>query len=384
MPTADALVEVDATIEDHGPHPGHRSFVRLVRQVPRVDVRAHFRIPAPKDGAAPVRLDRMRAHGRLGDVSEWIAFSSWQKIDGIWWPRRISQATYELDTAITLDIVIHYDAAPAPGVPIEGLEPLPSFATPRSLDVDPTVTVREHSPDIYAVEVPDANMRVCAVRTTLGLVVLEAPLSSRVGEAVIDALRATLGDVPIAAVVPTHHHPHPCGGVRAFIHHGAELVASPHTIEVARDLVQRSWTLAPDRLASEPNALRARAVRAPVTLGTGDTRVSIRDIGTASEHTEEYLIACIGNDRLLVEGDLLRIDPTGVVTGDRLPALRAAVAEAGWRPAALLQTWPLDGVPLHIDASATLHPRSRNTLGLPPVTDPPVALHRAGTNDRGP
>ena len=352
MPAPEALVEVDASIEDHGPHPGHRSVVRLVRRVLRADLRAYFGVPTSKSSG----LERVRAHGRLGDVSERIVYSSWQQIDGTWWPGRISQSTYELDTAVSLEMVIHYDAAPGQNVPPEGLEPLPSFARPPSLDVDPKVTVREHSPDIHVIEVPEADMRVCAVRTSLGLVVLEAPLSSRVGEAVIDALRATLGDVPIAAVVPTHHHPHPCGGIRAFVHHGAELVGSPHTIEVARDLVQRPWTLAPDRLARDPRPLRARPVREALTLGTGDTRVSIHDIGAASGHTEEYLIACIGDDRLLVEGDLLRIDPKGRISGDRLPSLRTAVAEAGWQPAQLLQTWPLEGVPLHVDASAITRP----------------------------
>ena|GEM_PF-5788060 len=303
-----------------------------------------------------VGAERRFGHDRLGDTSETIEFGQprWQGACLV--STRLEYEVHELDysvaVALSLDPKPESDSGTdpasesAPGS-APGLD-LPSLRTPRAAQVpaggEPGASalapkVAALVPGTFVVEVPEAGIRVLVVELEDGLAVVEAPLGSAISEAVVDAIHGH-DPRPIRYLILTHHHPHHAGGLRAFVHAGAQIVTTPEAGAWLRTLAQRPRTLVPDRLALDPKTLTIIEVG---EAGWGVGPLEVFDIGETSGHTREHLVVYHRDAALIIVGDLSFRREGAFVATEGGRGVIAAVTERGLEVDLFAQAWPLEG-----------------------------------------
>lgn len=316
-------------------------------------------------------VERPFTHGRLGDVADVLR----RTFDGDAGaaPTRLSAVIHDAGVVLTFELARVADEAAS----LESLREAharllhpPREAAPRDPRRAATVQVRELRPGVHEALVPAYDSRALVLTIGGELAVVQAPGDAWTGDALVDALHHALPERPIRWVVPTHHHPHSLGGVRAFVAVGAKVVTTPGNEAYVRKLLRAPFTQRPDRLAQlgarskEPELV---LVRGSLRLGAGDEAVDVLDLGARSRHTDEHLVVHVPRAGLLFHGDLgWHPDGAGGVrVGSRAAGLLEAIEAppgggASLRVSEVLQSWPVNDVPATLtpaELRAALQPR---------------------------
>lgn len=207
------------------------------------------------------------------------------------------------------------------------------------------VDVAPLAPGVFEVHVPEHDARVLALESEDGWIVLEAPKSSRVGEAILSALDDERPGLGVAYVAPSHHHPACVGGLRAFAAAGATIVCADAVAPYLDHLMRRPRTIEPDRLS------RSNVEPRFVTIDFGDRwtppgmedRLVAVEAGGLSPHTEAHVTFYLPNARMAFGGDLLwvPVDEDRPVTSPRTLALLAMLRSSGYEVDEYLAGWPV-------------------------------------------
>jgi len=276
----------------------------------------------------PTLLEMVRDDplGIWGDVTERRWFSWWDLHSGLWYPRQISvewngQPFSDTSTmALTVDPPLSETdfAVPAETAAAFSAAKDRPFGLPSLLlDESKAITV---GPDVVLLA---GAWNVLLVRQPDGVVILEAPISSKYSAAVIAAAGKTFPDAPVKAVVTTSDAwPH-IGGIREYVARKIPVYALDLNVPILERLVGSQRTNAPDALAGRPTAPQWRPVSQPTTVGAGALRVEL--IPVRGEAGERMMIAYLPGLKLAYSSDLIQRGRTG---GFFMPGMLAEVTRA--------------------------------------------------------
>jgi glyoxylase-like metal-dependent hydrolase (beta-lactamase superfamily II) len=171
------------------------------------------------------------------------------------------------------------------------------------------VATRQMGPGVWLLGGPYNSM---AVEFKDYAVIVEGPMDTERGEAVIAETRRLIPSKPIRYVVNTHHHFDHSGGLRPF---GAEdIVVITHESNfnyyegVVFDL--RPRMVAPDRLSMAPRQVHYVLVKEGYKLTDGEQEMDIYHADQL-EHAEDMLLVYFPKLKLVYEADLYNPVPAG-------------------------------------------------------------------------
>lgn len=198
--------------------------------------------------------------------------------------------------------------------------------TERSVADSPDV-MKAIGHDIWLIE---GSWNVVVARQADGLIVIEAPQSSRYSESILNLLAHHFPKVPVKAVISTTDALWHFAGLRAYVARGVPAYLRDATLPLARRFVSAPHSLIPDALQRAPRRGVWRPVGERATLGTGDTRMVIYPI--RGEGDERMLMVYFPAQHLLYgsSNDLIPDPRTGTtVPTFNLPELVEAVGREG-------------------------------------------------------
>ena len=169
----------------------------------------------------------------------------------------------------------------------------------------------KYTDSIYTVNAGGYN--VLAVGFKDHVFVMEAPNGDNVSRQAIAEIKKIFPGKPIKYVAVTHHHDDHAGGIRTYIAEGATLIGLPGEKSFFEKVVTSKFTIDPDSLTQNPQALRFEAIKeGKRVLTDGTTTVELIDIGPGG-HTDEMLVAYLPGEKMVFQGDLLNRPANGDV-----------------------------------------------------------------------
>ncbi|MCA9708512.1 MAG: hypothetical protein KDK70_21865 [Myxococcales bacterium] len=287
------------------------------------------------------RVERMVAHPIEGDAVEWIEFSDYVLVGDMWLPRRRDEQRLEPSSSWSRTLELD-------GLAVEPLDEA-AFVLPAGVEAKAPppaeASLQSVAPGVYVVELPAYDCRSMVVAFADHSVVLEAPLASEAGEAIMAAVRQALPGQPIRYLAMSHHHPHYTAGLRPFVHARVRLLTTPGNQALVESIATRPHRLRPDALQREPQPLHLDLVEGSRVLTDGSTTLELIDVGAASKHTDEYLVFYLPQHKLLFEGDLgwLPSGDADAFTGQRARRLLTLIEGLDREVELVVQSWPLEG-----------------------------------------
>ena len=139
--------------------------------------------------------------------------------------------------------------------------------------------------------------------------VVEAPQNEERSLAVIEEVARLIPNKPIRFLVSTHHHWDHIGGMRAYVHEGATVIAHDGDRPYYEELViTRRWIQQPDRLSLYPpeeiaEGYTFETFREKYVLSDGTRNMEIHHI-QGLNHSAGMLIAYLPEEKIVVEADL--------------------------------------------------------------------------------
>jgi glyoxylase-like metal-dependent hydrolase (beta-lactamase superfamily II) len=223
------------------------------------------------------------------------------------------------------------------------LEKPANYALLEDKAEDTQVAVEKYSDHIYFLELKHVQTRVLLVEFKDFLFVSEAPLSSANGELIIKEAKKIAPGKPIRYFSFSHYHPHPIGGVRAFVHEGAGIICTDANEEYVNYLVKAPRTLNPDALQKEPKPLNLKKLKDSLTITDDNYPLQIHLIGKKSEHTVDFLVYYFPSENMVFESDLVWIPEKGDMkpAGARQAGLYNAMKDLGLKVTTVVQSWPV-------------------------------------------
>jgi glyoxylase-like metal-dependent hydrolase (beta-lactamase superfamily II) len=288
-----------------------------------------------------VAIEWPRAHPRLGDVSDTIAYEGFEGRRGVLMPKSIVARAHEDGARYTLRLsMLSMPTSPD----IETLNAGGTLTAPVLPKVE--VASSQVAPGLWQFTHSGADSRVLVLETAEGLMVFEAPVSSEVGEEFIAAIKRALPGKPLKALAVSHYHPHYTGGVRPFVAEGCTIYTTPQVEPYVRALATSPFTRAPDRLQRSPVAPTIQVVRGRLDMQDAAGAVAMIDIGLSSQHTDEYLVFHFPRAKVLFQGDLAYVAPGGTLrVMPRGTGLDGALQAHRLEIDTLMQSWPAKDTP---------------------------------------
>jgi glyoxylase-like metal-dependent hydrolase (beta-lactamase superfamily II) len=152
--------------------------------------------------------------------------------------------------------------------------------------------------------------RMLVVDTDEGLVVVDAPISVQATSAALGLIAKAFPERPIRYLVLTHHHGDHIAGLGALAGRGTTVLVAPGSEAYLRRMSTVRRTIGalvpPDSIV----APQFETVRARRRIGKGARSVEVIDASPTS-HASSMLVVYLPSQRLLFQGDLLRINRAG-------------------------------------------------------------------------
>ena len=146
------------------------------------------------------------------------------------------------------------------------------------------------------------SWNVSLVAEPNGIVVLESPISAGYSRQVLaEAAKRYPGRPVIGMITTSDSWPH-IGGVREYVARGIPVYALDLNVPILTRAIRAVHRTLPDSLARAPRAPIWRVVTAPVTVGSGPTRIQI--VPYRSETGERQMMVYFPEHRLLYTSDL--------------------------------------------------------------------------------
>lgn len=294
-------------------------------------------------------VTREFAHPRLGDTRDDVRYAAWTDVGGITVPAALVVHEFEgqdvLKSSPTTFELHFVKLEPAAEFAQELAVPpdvLPASAAAAATGRTP-ISVTELEPGLTAFASRALDAQTIVVEFADHLVAIGAPLSSALGEDIVDAIQARFPSQPIRYVLAGHYHPHYTGGLRAFLAAGASVVATEGIAQLAAEIAASPFTLAPDRWAAVSRTPVIETFRDRRVFADATRRLELIDIGARSEHTDEYVVFYFPSTRTLLQDDIgWGATKDGALRfGARSRGLYDSIVELKLDVAMLWQGWPV-------------------------------------------
>jgi hypothetical protein len=294
-----------------------------------------------------VRVERLEAHQRLGDVCEWTQLDDWTLHGEASVPGRISRFVVRPASTMHVDLrLVSFEAGPVGSDVFAIPEALRGEVKDWGVAASPTAGMAfvALAPGLWSIEIDEADARVIVIEREADLVVLGAPDGDRVCAGLTAALEDRFPAKPIAVAAFGHHHPSPSGGLRALAATGATIVAPRGLEAYIKQLLARPTTLGAPAVAGRSDA-KLELFDGEMTIDAGGNSVRLIDIAERSAHAFHYVVFYFPNTGILFEDDLGYFPLTQAArVGPRLTGLADALTERGVMPTRLIQLWPVKNV----------------------------------------
>jgi glyoxylase-like metal-dependent hydrolase (beta-lactamase superfamily II) len=242
----------------------------------------------------------------LGDVAVEVFYSDHRRVAGVLMPFRVVTRTAG---RVTQDL--RYSQIKVNGGAAGALFEPPAQAVRVSAIPPPTkVTVTRLGKDVYFAGGSSHNSLFVSFRDHVLLV--EAPQSVERTQAVLAAIRETVGDKPVRYVVPTHYHFDHLGGLRAAIAAGATVVTTSGNRAQVERMAAAPHAIRPDALSRAPRRPAIQIVSGKRVFTDGAHTVEIHELG-ATAHVDQMLVAYLPAERVVFVSDLFGIPLEGPV-----------------------------------------------------------------------
>ena len=207
----------------------------------------------------------------------------------------------------------------------------------------PQISVEKFSDRIHFIDILPADSRSMIVEFPNFLLVVDAPLSSKNGELIIEEAKKIAPDKPIRYFAFGHHHPSYLGGFRPFVYRGATILTTAEDTPYVNFLASAPRSLDPDSLYLHPAQLHIKEIGDSLTISDGGYLMKIYLIGNKSIHTSDYLVFYFPKEKMLWEDDLAWVKKDGPVEKaiERQAGLVNAIKDLGLHPKTVVQSWPL-------------------------------------------
>jgi hypothetical protein len=186
----------------------------------------------------------------------------------------------------------------------------------RSLDELP-LPVADAKEVVPGVTFIPGRWNVSLIAQPDGILVLESPISAGYSRQVLAEAGKRYPGRPVIGVITTSDSwPH-IGGIREYAARGIPIYALDLNVPILTRAIQAVHHSMPDSLARAPRAARWHVVAAPISVGSGPTRVQI--IPYRTETGERQIMVYFPEHRLLYTSDLFApIDSTHFFTPEYL------------------------------------------------------------------
>lgn len=275
----------------------------------------------------------------FGDVLTTFIFKDYNIVENIHYSKSISIEKYNGKVKDEVKISI-----PKLSTNVSRILIKPSnFEFSEDIEVKPAITLEKYNDNIYFLELKHTDDRILVVEFKDFMLVAEAPLNSKNGEVIIREVKKIAPTKPIRYFVFGHYHPHYIGGIRPFVHKGAEIICSKIDEDYVRYLTDAPHTLAPDSLHSEFKQLKIKEIKDSLVIENGKIEMKIYFIGEESMHTKDYLIYYFPQEKLLFEDDLVWIEKEGSIkrAKSRQVGLYKALKRLNLDVKTIIQSWPV-------------------------------------------
>jgi glyoxylase-like metal-dependent hydrolase (beta-lactamase superfamily II) len=251
------------------------------------------------------------------------------------------------ETAKVESVLLDSKELPFPG----GIYPSPERAGRPLTQSAPEVELRQLGKGTFELLIADEASRSVGVDLGRGWAVLEAPVSTEVGDAIIKALEEEKPGHPFLYVAASHHHPHYIGGMRPFVHRGATVVCPAEVMDYVRNIIERPRTLRPDELSISRREPRMVGVERGERWAppTSSSRLVVVEVDGHSNHTDAFMLFFLPEERIAFGGDILWIADYDKPRGPnpRTRGLAKILSDADDLGAVeFLTSWPAGGKPL--------------------------------------
>lgn len=285
-----------------------------------------------------------------GDVALEVIYRDWESIAGVAFPTTIN---ITLAGAPTLevkrsDIVVnptldesrlvapdgvdyrHDDALADRGRRISQTLMAFSRALGRSIKVGrPTIVATQLQPGIHLLGSEPFNLEAVytmVVEQANGIVVMEPGMNPLKGEAVMDWVAEQFPGKAVTHVIVSHWHNDHAAGMRPYIAKGAIVVGHDSAVDFYRALAERPVSkLVPDRLDLNPTAAEVVGVPADGSYRIDDATHSVVVYPVEMGHTNDMVMATVGDEGFLYSGDLYVSGIARLLRGsgvERMPGIR--------------------------------------------------------------
>jgi hypothetical protein len=300
------------------------------------------------------RLVLLRAHPRLGDVRDTVAYA-YVGDDPV--PTGMTLVLHERDQQWRMtEERKDWSEASFP----ESLLATPaSFDPPAPSEEDETMTAEpkivELAPHVFAAEMEDIDSRSLIVEFADHLALIELAVGSRNGERLADIARKRFPGKPIRYALFSHYHPHYAGGLRAMVAEGATVIAPEGNAAFVKSLLTLPFTVEPDRLARSPRPLDLRTFTDSLVLEDTMNRLVAYNYGARSNHADDFVVFYLPRARMLFETELGWVNSDGTPRAIRRAApLLAWIDEKHLDVDRIVQSWPMRDTPASM-TRAELH-----------------------------
>ena len=169
------------------------------------------------------------------------------------------------------------------------------------------------TPQISALRVKSEFIQSYLVEFSDFLVVLEAPLSSEIGEMIFQYGMKKFPTKPIKYVCYSHHHPHYTGGLRPFVHRNIPIVSLKQNNDYFTMILKNSHSLQPDSLEISKKSPIFVDWDNTMTITDGKDSLILFHFGIRSNHTYDYTLFYRPKEKILFVGDIIWVSIDNVI-----------------------------------------------------------------------
>ena len=259
------------------------------------------------------RIESRYPQTSYGEMNAVTTYTDYKEVGGIKFPMRIQQSQGGFPI---LDVVVK---EVRPNDPVD-------IAVPDSIR---QVQGNQKLATVKAADgvwfIPGSHNSV-AIEMKDHIVVVDVPLTTERGKAVLDAARLAIPGKPVKYLVNTHHHIDHAGGLRAAVAEGAIIV----THELSAPLYKRYFaaprTLVADELAAAKKKLLLKTVKDKLVMNDGMRSVEIHHM-RGQGHADNLLMVYLPREKLLIEADAFTPPPPNATLAPQNVPLAANLVE---------------------------------------------------------
>lgn len=259
------------------------------------------------------RIESRFPQTSYGEISAVTTYSDYKDFGPIKFPTRIQQWQGGFPT---LDLAVK---EVRPNDPVDITVP----DNVRQAPLNPKLTAVKAAEGVWFIP---GSHNSAAIEMKDHIVMVDAPLTTAYGTAVLAAAKIAIPGKPIKYLINTHHHIDHAGGLRAAVAEGVTIVTQELSAPLYRRYFSAPRTLVPDELAAAKKKLLLKTVKDKLVLSDGSRNVEVHRI-RGNGHADNLLMIYLPLEKLLIEPDAFTPPPSNATLAPQNVPLAANLAE---------------------------------------------------------